>query len=501
MDIQPISQDSGNGSSPLDCTNPNILYKSTPKIEAESTPFLGSNNLKKRRFSYCGVIRGRNLDELLEICPSAPQASSTLNESLSKEFESIQIEQSYINVCDEPSPKLFKTNNCDILASPAVEPCNLKAYECTPTKSGIFQRCSSACSAPSPLKEQHDILYPTLKPLDQMRKHLTPQKCKDKTGPNSIAVKKRLYVPETTTRISLMKLLHNDVVMDHVFKYLSNGDLFRVSMVSTGFRNALLSNFMASNRCGMYKELHKKNKENYKITPPSSPESQCLFPEGSVSPSRINFAKFVEIGSLLNPNQSLIKCPKCEKPSVVEKCIAQCQQIHSCGYIFCQKCNCFAYNPEDFYDKCQNLALGNSAVKTRPQLEDLTNCSPDFSVGSLMNSTADNNYYSSGYFSGYDSSHSPVSVKRNLSASFGNDSINGKPLKALFESNRSTSSSSLSVAKREDKRKLSRYIAPVVKCDNLRKPIEIAEPPSPPKVKSYSACTRQNRISLKRLTR
>lgn len=143
-------------------------------------------------------------------------------------------------------PKLISTvSSCDRLASPAVEPRNLNAYECTPTKSGIFQRCSSSCSAPSPLKEQHDILYPTLKPLDQMRKHLTPQKFK---GPNSIPVKKRVYVPETTTRISLMKVLHNDVVMDHVFKYLSNGDLFRVSMVSRGFRDALLTNFTASNR-------------------------------------------------------------------------------------------------------------------------------------------------------------------------------------------------------------------------------------------------------------
>lgn len=113
--------------------------------------------------------------------------------------------------------------------------------------------------------------------------------------------------------------------------------------------------------------LHKLNKENYKITPPSSPESQNLFPEGSFSPGSRKFAEFVETGtriclvqscwccnsvivagSHLNPNQSLTKCPKCIRPSVVEKSIAQC---NSCGYIYCQKCESFSYDPEKFVDK------------------------------------------------------------------------------------------------------------------------------------------------------
>lgn len=98
-----------------------------------------------------------------------------------------------------------------------------------------------------------------------------------------------------------------------------------------------------------------------------------MFPEGSVSPNSQNFAEFTELGRIvkscykifiimfifisgsnLNPNQSLTKCPKCDKPSVVEKSIAQCQEVNSCGYIFCQKCDSYSYDPKEFYDRLVN---------------------------------------------------------------------------------------------------------------------------------------------------
>lgn len=502
MDYTPKCEsygDSGHVSASFDASSK--LFESTPETETDSTPSLISNP-KKRKAQYCD-IRSRKLNDLLHSCPSTPQASSTLNESLSTEFENIKIEQNYFDIGDyvEPAQKFLKTNGCDKIVTPPSTPeAHMKAFDCTPKKSSSFQKCSSACSVPSPLKEQHDILYPNLKPLDPLRKPLTPQKFReklDKIGQNSTPFKRSLFVSRDNRLFS--RILTNDVVMGKIFEYLSNGDLFRVSMVSTGFRVALSRNAKAGHRYQTYRESHKKNKENYKITPPSSPENLGIFPDGAVSPNSRNFVDFIELGSSLNQNQSLTKCPKCGKPSIVEKSIAQCQEVLSCGFIFCQMCDSFSYVPEEFFDKCRGLMLGGSVTKKRRKLEDLSNCSLDFNMSSVLNSTSENHYHSSGYFSGHDSSHlTPVSVKRDLSRSFNTSEGHSKPPRVLLDSNRSLRNIQ---CVKGGQRKSVCNVAPVVPCENVRKTIEIIEPPSPPKVKSYSACSKQSKRNLKRLTR
>ncbi|XP_066257682.1 uncharacterized protein [Euwallacea similis] len=472
------------------------VFKITLKNETETTPHLFSSNPKKRKVINCDMWARKNL---LTICSSTPQASSTLNDSFTQEFENIKIEASYITIdrCDEgPASKLRKSNTCEKLVTPPSTPeSHFKSFDSTPKKASIFARCSSACSIPSPLKEQHDILYPTLKPLDQSRKILTPQKLSE--TPNRKKCVAEIIQNRWGNRL-LYKIINNDVIMGEVFSYLSNGDLFRFSEVSREFKDALFRNPKASLRCDVFQECHKINKENYKITPPSSPESQTLFPEGSISPNRQKFAEFAEIGSHLNPTQSLTKCPKCTRPSIVEDHIAQCQEGTFCGYIFCQKCSSFSYNPKEFYDKCRGLTLGCSPLKRRPKLEDLTNSSLDFNISTVFNSTAENGF-SSGYYSGCDSTHSPLSVKRNLNSSLSNsnDSLL-KSQKVLFESNRSLSTSSI---KREDKRRSSGSIKPIVRTNTVKRRIEICEPSSPPKGPVYSACSKESRRSLKRLTR
>ncbi|KAL1501778.1 hypothetical protein ABEB36_007043 [Hypothenemus hampei] len=466
------------------------IFKSTPKNNNEITPSVCSSNPKKRKLTYSD-IRGRNLENLLEIYPTTPQASSTLNESLTKEFENIKIEQSYLESYYESAPKYIKTNGYERLVTPPATPkSHFKAFESTPKKLSLFPRTSSACSVPSPLKEQHDILYPNLTPL---KKPFSSQKFLKQSPRN------RPIESFTTEKKLFNQILNNDIIMDQVFKYLSNGDLFRVSMVSGDFQEALNRNLNASQRYILYKESHKVNKENYKITPPSSPESKSVFSVGSVSPGRQKFAEFVETGRSLNPNQSLVKCPKCNKPSVVEKYIAQCQDVQLCGFIFCQKCESFAYNPDDFYDKCRGLVLGGTLNKKRLKLEDRTNCSPDFNVSSIINSIADNPYHSSGYFSGYDSSYTSLSVKRNLSSSFScsdsNETVPKSTRGILFSSN---SNSSKSV--KRDEKKLACTTVPVIQT-TMRKKIEMIEPSSPPKIKTYSACSKESRRNLKRLTR
>lgn len=93
----------------------------------------------------------------------------------------------------------------------------------------------------SPFKEQRDLLYPTLKPLEPVKKPLTPQKFKEKV--------EKLRQSSTPNEKCLFEtILDVDVVMGQIFQYLSNGELYRVSMVSKGFRNALYKNTKAYNR-------------------------------------------------------------------------------------------------------------------------------------------------------------------------------------------------------------------------------------------------------------
>lgn len=469
------------------------LFESTPKAQPDRL-FTSSSKKRKVQYSDIRIRRG----DSLEPSPSTTPDLNASSECLSKNFENFKIEQNYFNVdnWDEPATKYFKNNGCEKIVTPPSTPeFHSKTFESTPKKSESFLKYASACSVASPLKEQHDILYPSLKPL----KPLKIKERFDRIGYNSTLFKSNVVRDSKKFR----EFISNDVIMEKVFSYLSDGDLFRVSMIPS-FKDAISRNLKITERYEKFKECHKNNKENYKITPPSSPETQQLFSDGSSSPSSKNFRDFVDLGTQLSHNQSLTKCPQCEKPSVLENSIGQCQNVNSCGYIFCQKCDSFAYTPTAFIDKCREITLGQSlSSKKRRGLEDLSNLSLDFNDSSIMNSTSlnyhsSNMYYSSGYGSSYETSRTPLSVKRNLNkSSFVSNDSALKQQNSLFDiSNRSITTTK--DQKREGKRKSLPHVAPVIQ--NERKIVEIKEPASPP-LKMYSACSKQSKKMLKRLTR
>ncbi|XP_076256637.1 uncharacterized protein LOC143193996 [Rhynchophorus ferrugineus] len=463
--------------------NRSNIYESTPKTDSSVL----CNVSKKRKFTE--TKSRRKLVDSLE----SPSVNIS-NESLSHKFQNINIESSYC--VSGPAFKYYKSNGCEKIETPPSTPESIiKSFD-TPKKPILFQKCSSASSVPSPLKEQHGILYPDLKPLVPQRKPLTPQKLREKINKDPVLSRK---IVSKEDRL-IHEILTNDVIMGKIFYHISDGDLFRISMVSRCFRNSLERNFSARKRFENFKENHKKNKENYKITPPSSPESkQCYEP---VSPRSQKFKEYTDFGNLLNFNQSLNKCPRCKRPSIVEFSIGICQN-RNCGYIYCQKCDSFAFQYGDFIDRCRGITFAQSLDKQRKWLEDMSNNSPDCTVGSILNSTTDylssNMQYSSGYISGYDTSHT-ASVKRNLSKSFGGNGSISRPQRALFDSNRSTrdNESFTKTHNCDDRRKSSIKIIPVIQNDKKR--IEVKEPSSPPP-KIYSACSKQSKKMLKRLTR
>lgn len=121
----------------------------------------------------------------------------------------------------------------------------------------------------SPLnKEAYDILYPDLPPLES--KSLTPQKIKDRFDKASGVAKKCLF---THSKRELFKqIVTNPIIMSKIFKELSNGDLYRLSQVSESLKHSILLDFESSQRYHNYMKSFCKYKENYRITPPSSPE-------------------------------------------------------------------------------------------------------------------------------------------------------------------------------------------------------------------------------------
>lgn len=76
-----------------------------------------------------------------------------------------------------------------------------------------------------------------------------------------------------------------------------------------------------------------------------------------------------------------------------------------------------------------------------------------------------------GYYSGYDSSHTPISVKRNLSSSFAAEETRNTSKKALFEHNKNQDSSVMVATK--DKRKSLNNVAAIVKSSNVRRKIQV----------------------------
>lgn len=464
-------------------------FNNTPQ-QSTSTPLTQfSNNASRKRKIDCNIRKLTDVYETSPESPSLPQFSSTFNESLAQQFEHINIHQPnfYVDTLDkseEQPRKQFKINHEDY--------CNLKSIQpvqnvTTPDKRSEELRRNTFVQQ-SPLKEAQCILYPSLKPI---RKPTSPKKFKD-LWHNSPA-KKCLFNTGKDTPIN--KILSNDTIMRNIFKYLSNGDLFRVSLVSKSMYQALRNSSRAHSRFLDYRGTFRVNKENYRITPPSSPEK-----DAEVECDNVVFQKFFGIASSLTNNQTLTKCPICLEPSIVENNLGQCQSI-KCGYKYCLLCNSFAYKAEEFHDKCNNSQLLN---RTRNSLMDMSNSdyfsfSEPFSesTSSFFNNSPISNsrYDSSGYHSGHDVANSStnnnnsMSVKRNLTKCFG--SPLDKP-KILSTNNR--------MVRNKSKTERRSSLVPVIKGNATKKPDIVPEPSSPPR-NTVLAGSKESKRNLKRLTR
>lgn len=186
--------------------------------------------------------RKRKHDETLEISMS-PKFSSTLNESLITELKDICLVGSVPNTPEKQRSLLNKA------------------------------------VVSSPIQESRKILYSTIKVVKPERK---------------FGLLRNRYVPYSNQNL-LTTILTNNLIMDIIFKYLSGGDLFRFSLVSRSFYNALERNQTAFERYKIYKSNYKDNKENYVITPPGSPE-KCDSPPRTNSD---NLNKYIRVRTFL----------------------------------------------------------------------------------------------------------------------------------------------------------------------------------------------------------
>lgn len=426
--------------------------ESTPNVSEDSGCVLGSfeASFESTPNTTMPSIRKRKVESVGLTDIATPQFSSTMNESL-----------------------LDKIEKCKITPCLEAKPAKLAKFDSKSTP--IKER---GCYSESPLKEAIDILYPT-KPSVPLRKSATPQKV---FGGKKIysPAKKRLFNETSLKKDPMKYFAGHSLIIAKIFANLSGGDLYRVSLVSKTWNTALFSDTRAYNRYKDYIDSQKINKENYSITPPNSPPSPDSPP---VSPGSRQFHAYMKLAKTLNPNQTLRKCPVCNRPSVVEKNIAQCQNLN-CGYIFCLACSSFsATGPEDFHDRCQKslLLVDRPRRSSKIALSDLSNSAVDLPDLCLVSQNVSRD--TSGYVSEFDS---PVRrVKRNLNGSF-----SGKA-GVLAESNRN-------VVEVHKRRRRSLAVFPVVSKE-IKENVE-AEPPSPPKVESV-ACSKQSKKNLKRLLR
>lgn len=432
--------------------NSKIPFESTPN----ATPTTSLEVSRKRK----AFLLAPPLTNIPETCPT-PQFSSTLNESLLNLDKctitpNYYVERSELNFDAKPSKYAKFNDNKPV--TPVKEKVQSTYYE-------------------SPYKEACDILYPA-KPVVSGRKTLTPQKVNGVKRIFSPA-KKRLFGP---TRVDpMLYFVGKSPILEKIFENVSNGDLFRISMVSKTWNEALMSDAKASVRYRDFIEKHRVNKENYSVTPPDSPSSPDSPP---VSPGRLQFHAYTKIAKTLTHTQSLTKCPACYRPSIMEKNIGQCQNPH-CGYIYCSICLSFSTNgPEEFHDKCENSKLlvnKTHRPSSRFSLSDLSNSGFDLEHSTFFTETSQ----SSGYVSEMES---PLrKVKRNLIGRFSTERTG-----ILSENNRN-----VSVKVHHKKRRAS--LVPVIS-NEVKENTEIAEPASPPKVKVV-VCSKQSKKNLKRLLR
>lgn len=267
MDVTPVgkekeAEDSGCFTGSFQ--NSKISFESTPN----TTPTSSLDVSRKRKAIHLAPPSRTNITE---VCPK-PQFSSTLNESLLDNLEKCSITPNfYMERSDEKPVKYVKLSDC-------------KPTPSTPVK----EKPQGAYYNESPYKEAIEILYPT-KPVIPARKILTPQKGNGLKRICSPA-KKRLFEP---ARVDPMKYFKgNAIVLSKIFGNLSDGDLFRVSMVSKSWNLGLLSDRRAWTRYQGFVERQKVNKENYTVTPPDSPPSPDSPP---VSPGRQQFHAYTKV--------------------------------------------------------------------------------------------------------------------------------------------------------------------------------------------------------------
>ncbi|CAG9857464.1 unnamed protein product [Phyllotreta striolata] len=423
---------------------------------------------RKRKASYNEKISSDEKDLY------SPQLSSTLNDSMelvNKDFAN----RKFSSVPNTPEQHVKHNRG---------EPVHKRAN----TSSFVKHFSQIGIHSQSPLRrEAYDILYPELPSLEPAKRPQTPSNG-DKTGPNP--AKKRLFQP---ARIRpLTQILSNTLIMNKILRQLSNGDLYRLAKVSTRFRNAIANDFEAYPRYVEFLRAYKHQKENYKITPPNSPETVHKT-DPDLNPELENFNYFCEFAKILNKNQSLVKCPRCQRASIVDNDIAQCQDVNRCGYIFCKRCNSFADHPKDFVDKCNNAQLLN-ASKSRNLLGDLSNSpiTSDYGTGnssSFFSSSLTLSSSSSCILSECEASTPKERVRRNLSKSL----LLSSEMKIFCSNARNDSPQ-----RRKSQRRAS--LVPVVSRDGEKRPdADVMEPSSPPKVKMYSVCSKQSKRNLKRL--
>lgn len=341
-------------------SNSRSFFESTPN---QITPILDTS--RKRKYESEG-LKTRRLEDVIESVSSPPQFSSTLNDSLINNFENCQIKPSvFSQENDQSYEKYFKVANRKIVkCSHPTTPNKLNSY--SEIKKPLLNSYFSPKIIDSPQKEANEILYAHIR--NSATKIYSPQKfsiCGKLLSPAKKCLFEDLECQKTFNLFQ--KVVSSPVIMAVIFSNLSNGDIYRASLAHPMFKRAIAQNAKVRLEHQIFLEKHKRNKENYQITPPGSPEKSNSPPS---SPNSKNFKDFIQIAQLLNSEQSLTKCPKCNKPSVVENKVAQCQSI-MCGYIICQKClSSSSTGPNDFYDKCQSSALGK---KPRPFLGDLSN--------------------------------------------------------------------------------------------------------------------------------
>ncbi|XP_072388211.1 uncharacterized protein [Diabrotica undecimpunctata] len=462
-------------------------------LSGENTSFQNETpSNRKRKASYIEPYR-KNLFGSLE--KKSPPFSSTLNESFMNNFDKVL--KKGLDSPVQRTSKSHKTNEKTFYSVPNTPDQQMKydrdTFGKSNTNSFVKNFSQFGMQSQSPLhKEAYEILYPELPSLE-CKKPITPLKI-DKSN---LQAKKRLfYKPQQNL---LNKIISNHVIMNKILKDLSNGDLYRLAKVSTGFKQAILRDTDASVRFAVYTDYYKDHKENYRITPPTSPEQIEYDTEAQPSPRAKKFQEFYNTGKSLYKNQSLMKCVKCQELSVVEHDIAQCQNIR-CGYIVCRRCDSFSFDPIQFKDTCQNAQLLNSS-RSRNLLGDVSNnClgTSDY-VTDISNSIFSSSFSlnisskidSSGIFSDFEVSTPKQKVKRNLSKAF----MPRSEVKIFASSN--------SCIDMPQPKKFARRtsLIPVVSLESTKIKPDTVNLPSPPRTQQYSVCSRQSKRNLKRLTR